>query len=115
MTRAVTNNQYGPIFVDVELVHPKANLDMLGYIPCWLDPDDPDSAAEQLGLAYARFGGWTPRKGWTMNEDSITFPGDPPRPLIARMRIRDEEVRFYLGAYIAIVQPDGSHEIARMD
>jgi hypothetical protein len=43
------------------------------------------------------------------------LPGDPPLLPIAVTMLRDEEIRFYDHSWLAIVQPDGSLEVARVD
>jgi hypothetical protein len=43
------------------------------------------------------------------------YPGDPDFPPVAKLQFRDETVVFYDSAFVAIIQPDGSYEIARLD
>jgi len=96
--------------------HPKATPEMLGIIPCFLDEDDPRPAAEQFNDAYSHGGGWRSMPGFTMLPNgNLSYPGDPPVELLAETRLRDEVVRFYDFAWVAIVQPDGSYDICRMD
>lgn len=113
---------FGDLKAPLQLVHPKANVEMLGHLPCWLDPADPRPAREQLDAHYRKYGGWrpSPEGRWRVGEggaflEPLDYPSDPIRPLLATMKLRDEEVRFYHGAWTMIVQPDGSYEIARMD
>jgi len=40
---------------------------------------------------------------------------DLPVPLLAEARLRHETIRFYLFLWAAIVQADGSWEVARID
>lgn len=98
-----------------ELVHPQATADMLGYVPGFVRADDPRPAREQIDDRYGQYGGWRPNPRWQLRDDSIIYPGDPPRPLVARATHGTETINFYAGAYIAIVQPDGAYEIARLD
>lgn len=93
--------------------HPRANAETLGIIPFFLSLADPRPAKEQFDSNYV--GGWRHLKGFTMTEDAILFPGDPPMPLLAETRLRDETIRLYASAWVAIVQPDGTYEISRMD
>jgi hypothetical protein len=95
--------------------HPMATLDMLGYIPQFLDENDPRSAREQFDAHYGHGGGWRPFKGHVMQPNGLKYPGDPLTLLLAETKLRDEIIKFYQHAWVAIVQPDGSYEIARMD
>ena len=95
--------------------HPKADLDMLGYLPSMLNEADPRSAREQIDANYNHGGGWQPFKGHTMLANGLAYPDDPVMPLLFETKLRDEIIRFYDCAWLAIVQPDGSYEIARVD
>jgi hypothetical protein len=103
--------------ITVMLIHPLARPDHVGMIPSWLDLNDPRSAKEQLNEGYAHGGGWHSFSGFTMdkNTGAIKFPGDPPHPPLASIVFRDELIVIYEHAWVAIVQPDGSFEICRMD
>lgn len=103
--------------VRVKLLHPRATIEHAGYIPNWLnDEDDPRPAKEQLNDGYAFAGGWQPFKGFKLAEDdSLTYPGDPPQHPIIEFKIRDERVLLYQHAWVAIIQPDRSFEVCRMD
>lgn len=93
-----------------------ARPDHLGIIPNFLNENDPDPAREQFNYHYSHGGGWRPFNGFTMNEDkSITYPDDPPLPLLAEAKFRNETIRIYPHAWVAIVQEDGEFEISRMD
>lgn len=96
-------------------MHPHATPDMLGFLPGFLSEDDPRPAREQLDSAYAHGGGWNSFTGFRMLPDGIAYPGDPVMPLLYETQLRDEIIRFYNCAWVAIVQPDGSFDIARMD
>lgn len=98
-----------------KLCHPKFTAEGLGYLPSFLSESDPRSAREQLDAGYSQFGGWTSFPGFKMTERGLEYPGDPPQPLLAETRLRDEIVRLYNGSWVAIIQPDGSYDIARMD
>lgn len=98
------------------LLHPDAHPDMLGFLPGMLNENDPRPAREQFNSNYRQGGGWRPFKGFTMLPDgNLAYPGDPPMPLLAETKLRDETIRFYECSWVAIMQPDGSCEIARMD
>ena len=98
-----------------ELKHPQATQQMLGYLPSFLSVDDPRSAKEQFNDNYRHGGGWSPYHGHTMLSNGLRHPGDPVMRLLAEAKLRDETIRFYEGEWVAIVQADGSYEIARMD
>jgi hypothetical protein len=91
--------------------HPQATPEMLGFIPSMLSEHDPRPARAQFDSAY----GWEPFRGFTMTATGLRYPGDPEMPLLAETKLRDETIRFYECAWVAIVQPDGRYEIARMD
>ena len=97
------------------MVHPQATPAMLGYLPDMFSEDDPRPAREQADANYRHGGGWRAFRGFTMLLDSLACPGDPPMRLIAETRLRDEVIRLYEADWVAIIQPDGSYEISRMD
>jgi hypothetical protein len=95
--------------------HPRATLDHWGYIPSWLNEANPKTAKEQLNDGYA-FGGWQPFDGFTLAEDdSLVYPGDPPQKPISEIQFRDERVILYPSSWVAVVQPNRSFEVCRMD
>ena len=94
--------------------HPQFTEDMLGYIPSFLRETDPRSAREQIASGY--IGGWEPFPGFRMLENgNLDYPGDPPTRLLAETNLRGEIIRFYNYAWLAVIQPDGSFEVARLD
>lgn len=97
------------------ILQPRVRPEHLGMIPMFLLPNDPRSAREQFDERYAHGGGWQPFKGFTMTEAGLEYLGDPPVKLLAEGRFRDEIIRIYEYAWVAVVQPDGSYEISRMD
>lgn len=95
---------------------PRATLEHMGFIPSFLSDDDPRSAKEQLNEGYAFAGGWDPFKGHTMDDnENLHYPGDPPQKPLCELRLRDERIVLYPHAWVAIIQPDKSFEICRMD
>lgn len=91
-------------------------MDHVGIIPDMLSERDPRPAREQLHDGYLHGGGWDPFKGFTLQpDDSIKYPGDPAHKPLAEMRLREERVLVYPHAWVAIIQPDRSFEISRMD
>jgi hypothetical protein len=98
-------------------LHPQATPDHLGFIPNWLNPDDPRPAAVQLGEGYV-FGSWQPFEGFKMPDPKtgvLTYPGDPPQRPFAKCEFHDETVFMYNHAWVSVVQKDGSFEVCRMD
>ena len=93
------------------LMHP--NVDV-GYLPSFLHEEDPRPAREQFDQRYIH-GGWRPTSGGTIRNFVMYYPGDPPLVPIAMITFRDEIILLYPGDFVAIVQPDGSFEVARMD
>lgn len=98
-----------------KLCHPAFTYEGLGYLPSFLSEKDTRSAREQLDSGYKQFGGWRPFHGFKMTDRGLEYPNDPPQPLLAEAKLRDEVVRFYKGSWVAIIQTDGSYEIAKMD
>lgn len=102
--------------VQVKFLHPRATWDHIGMIPEWLNENNPAKARDQLNAAYSHGGGWQPFKGFTLQPDnSLTYPGDPPQRPIAEMHLREELIVQYEHAWVAIIQPDRSFEVCRMD
>lgn len=102
--------------------HPNATLDHLGYIPQMLNSADPRSAAHQFNDSYAHGGGWSPFSGFTMlpngdmqYEDPEEPDADPPTRKLWEATLHKETICVYEHAWVAIVQPDGSYEVSRMD
>ena len=88
----------------------------LGNIVSFVDADDPRSAREQLDAGYKFAGGWFPFKGFRLHADnSLHYPLDHPLMPLAQARLRDELIVFYDHAWVAIIQPDRSFEVCRMD
>jgi hypothetical protein len=98
-----------------ELKRPMITHDHLGAIPLFLDADTPESAVGQLDRGYRHGGGFAPFRGFAMTERGLQYPGDPPMALLAEGKLRDEIIRIYNGSWVAVVQPDGSFVVARMD
>ena len=99
-----------------EMKHPRMTPDMLGYLPTMLDENDPRPAKNQFNSNYQRGGGWTHFEGFKMlSNGNLSYPGDPETILLAETKLRDEVIRFYQHSWVAIIQPDGSYEICRMD
>lgn len=100
----------------VVLLHPRCTHDHVGFIPTFLDENDPRPAREQFAERYV-YGGWRNQEGFEKGNVrySLKYPGDPTLRPIATMKLRDETIMIYDHAYVAIWQPDGSFEACRMD
>jgi hypothetical protein len=96
-----------------ELKHPRAAMDMLGVVPDFLSDQDHRSARDQINERYV--GGWKPISGFSFPDEFLRCPDEPPRPLIAETKLRDETIKFYNGAWVAIIQPTGEFEVSRLD
>jgi hypothetical protein len=96
------------------LLHPAMTPEHLGLLPSMLSEVDPRPAREQFDERYIC--GWDPFPGFTLEKDnSLTYPGDPRLKPLASAMLRDELIVFYQHAWVAIVQPDRSFEVCRMD
>ena len=103
--------------LSVLILDPRCNPDHdVGFIPNFLDVDDPRPAREQFQERYV-YGGWHPQSGFKTRNGQATlyYPGDPPLKPLACIPFRTEVIFVYPGAYVAIFQPDGSFEACRMD
>jgi hypothetical protein len=92
--------------------------EQLGFLPEILTDSDPRSVKEQLEDRYAHGGGWRPITGMHMNPETrvMYFPGDPPFKPAALTEIGEEVVIFYpLCSLLAVIQPDGSYQVTRVD
>jgi hypothetical protein len=90
-------------------------METLGFIPSFLSDQDPRLAREQIAANYTHGGGWRPMQGFTRTSSGLCYPDDPPMPLLAVSALRLEKLEFYDCQWLAIVQPDGSFEVSRMD
>lgn len=98
-----------------KLLHPSMTMAHLGFLPAWLNENDPRPAREQLDTSYP-FGGFQPFDGFTLGKkNELRYPGDPPQRPLAEARLRDELVVFYASSWVAIIQPDHSFVVARLD
>lgn len=102
--------------VHPKFLHPRCSVEHLGFIPLWLSEANPKPARQQLNDAYGHGGGWQPFKGFRLDDSNgLSYPGDPTLMPIAEMQVRDELVLMYEHSWVAIIQPDRSFEVCRMD
>jgi len=95
-------------------LHPKITAEHLGFLPSFLDDEDPRPAKEQFNTKY--IGGWRPMMGFTLGPNmSLNFSGDQPTYPIAMTSLRDELIFLYPSDWVVIVQTDGTFEVSRMD
>lgn len=99
-----------------KLLNPMMTYDQLGFLPSFLDDQNALSARAQIDLNYQHGGGWFNFEGFIMKKDrSLHYKGDPPMMPLACLKFRDEDLYFYDSAWVCVVQPDGSYEVARVD
>lgn len=86
-----------------------------GYIPTFLNEDDPRTTIEQLDDGY--ISGWQKFEGFTMNPKtySLKYPGDPAYKPTDVAKFRDDIIAIYPHSWVMVLMPDGKHEICRMD
>jgi hypothetical protein len=113
--------------INFTMIHPRYRREDLGYVPGFLDPNDPRPAAVQIDANYQHGGGWSPMKRgeWAILPDGRAQytsrdvgegdEQDPPLEIVAEAQLRDETIRMFEGAWTAIIQKDGSFEIDRLD
>ena len=87
----------------------------LGFLPGFLDEDDPRPAKEQFNERYVS--GWLPISGHTFDAETmeLRYPGDPPLLPIAFGMFRGEIIMVFPYSIILILQGDMSFEVSRMD
>lgn len=101
--------------IDWELLHPRMTYEHLGFLPDFFSEHDPRPAKEQINSNY-RFGGWQKFDGFKLGADnSLKYPGDPSLEPLAQAQLRDELIILYQSSWVAIIQPDRSFEVARID
>jgi hypothetical protein len=102
--------------IQFQLLNPHFYRKDLGFIPEFLSEADPRPASIQLHHNYSHGGGWRPLAGWTLNpDDSIAYPGEPALMPLAKATLRDELILVYRYAWVAIIQPNRTFEVARLD
>ena len=94
--------------------------DLVGFLPMMLDPENPNEAVDQLHDNYAHGGGWHDFEGFQFDYTDPTaprllYPGDPPTEAVCYWELRDETIILFDHAWVAVVQPDGSFRVSRMD
>lgn len=99
-----------------EALHPSVTKEHVGLLLYMLNDSNPAPAREQLDHGYRHGGGWDPFPGFRLLPDNrLSYPGDPPTRPIAQCHLRDELIVLYEHEWVAIIQPDRSFEVCRMD
>jgi hypothetical protein len=99
-----------------KMLHPQMTEVQLGLIQFWLDEDNSAPAKDQLHHNYSHGGGWNPFKGFRLDEtNSLHYSSDPPLRPLAETMLRNEKIVFYDHSWVAIIQPDRTFEVCRMD
>jgi hypothetical protein len=113
MSHKVANdNSNAMIWLALKPIQP----DDLGFLPMIFTDSDPRPAIEQAEDRYSHGGGWRPIDGFVLNRDkTLSYPGDPDLEPMAEAWLRDETLLIYDHGFVAIVQPDGKYQVARMD
>lgn len=99
-----------------EMLVPGFTMEHLGLVPYWFDSEDKRTVRELIETYYQHGGGFRNIDGCTMAENqTIKYPGDPRMKPLAKMQHGDELVLMYDYAILAIVQPDGTFQVTRVD
>jgi hypothetical protein len=109
-------DEFPPGGTQWEMLHEKMTMEVLGFLPSFLHESDPRPAREQINERYRS--SWFPitTPGIKLRDDNvILYPRDPPYVPLAQTRLRDELIVYYPHAFVAIIQPDRSFEVARID
>lgn len=98
----------------------QGRTEALGYVPSFLNEDDPRPAVEQIDSNYAHGGGWRDFDGFDVQQDEhgryrLTYPGDPAYREQARILFRDEVIVAFSFAWFLVASPGKAHRIARLD
>jgi len=97
-------------------LRPGITADHLGFLPGFLNEDDPRSAKEQFNENY--ISGWDTFEGFEFDKKrlELSYPGDPPtKALAATMLHKKEVIILFEHAWVVIWQKDDSWEAARLD
>jgi hypothetical protein len=100
-----------------------------GFLPGFFDESDSRPAKEQLHENFQHGGGFMSMPGFSLERADIPYEeGDalliydkgsedeePPLEELGRAKLRDETLIFFNYSWLAIVQPDGSFEVTRVD
>lgn len=97
------------------------NQHLAGLLPQFLSEYSEDDAVTQLDASYAHGGGWRDFDGFKLtfleggSIYQLEYSGDRPMRQIASTKLRDEKIVLFEADWVAVIQPDGSFRVARMD
>ena len=96
-------------------IDPRFEHYMLGFLIMFIDAEDKTSAVDQIDRHYNAY--WNTIKNHTRIGDDGTmyYPDDPPQKPLASAQHFDETLYFYPSAWVVVVKPDKSFDIARID
>lgn len=100
-----------------EMLDRRFEPEMLGFIPGWLNDEDPRSLVEQMDAGYG-YGGFKahPITGFkAVREKCLKYPGDPLLRPLAQTELHGETLCFYDSAICAVWREDGSFVASRFD
>jgi hypothetical protein len=94
--------------------------DLVGLIPSFICETDPRPVTQQIDDNYQHGGGWRPLPGMTLSPGLVLLGGDPEpyRPIaITRLAEREDQtlVIIFERGVTAVVEADGSYQVARLD
>jgi hypothetical protein len=102
--------------VNFQILDARITHEDLGLLPMFLNPENPKSAKDQIDDSYQHGGGWRPFKGFKLGADNtLSYPNDPALHPIAQTKVGQELVVVYPYGWVAVIQPDRSFEVARVD
>jgi hypothetical protein len=95
-------------------------IDLVGYTPEFLSEEDERDAVTQLNENYEHGGGWRQFDGFSLaysleGNPELHYDDDPITEAVAQWELRDEKIVLFDHAWVAVIQPDGSFRVARMD
>lgn len=106
------------------LIHMAGPRLVWGYIPSFLFTGDKTAKARDLFDRHY-ISGWQPFDGFKLTVDrslpfldgafKFKYPGDPVMRVIAVGKFNDELILMLESEWVAIIQPDNSFEVCRMD
>jgi hypothetical protein len=94
-----------------------SNPHVIGYLVNFLNPSDPRGAVAQIGTSY--ISGWNDFNGFQLNKSgdrySLAYPNDRPMRELSRTTMRGETIVLFEYDWVAVIQPNGSFKVARLD
>lgn len=89
----------------------------IGFVPYFFEAGDERHPAEQIAERYAHGGGWTPQEGFTIEEDGLRYKDGAKDRLLFSFMVHGhpQTLHLYECAWLAIVEPDGSFAVSRVD